>query len=131
MSAGSRFSPASGNFAPTQFEKSRAELSGDRRRHFVREDVERATALADVDVLLVHEAPHGLGVEEAYDVGCRHVDDVLRALEPELCLVGHHHQHVEGTFGPTRVVSLAPAWETAYRLDPGTLSLERVPTAGA
>lgn len=122
---GLRVAGLSGNFAPTQFGKPRSALSGDRRRHFVREDVERAKSLHDVDVLLAHEAPHGLDVEEDYDVGCTHVDEVLRALEPDLCLVGHHHQHVEGSFGPTRVVSLAPAWEGHYRLDPASLSLDR------
>ncbi|WP_336034605.1 metallophosphoesterase family protein [Halobacterium yunchengense] len=128
---GLRVAGLSGNYAPTQFEKSRDRLYDDRRRHFVREDVERAKRLADVDVFLAHEAPHGLPVTEEYDVGCTHVDDVLDALEPDLCLVGHHHEHAESEYGPTRVVSLAPAWESYYELDPETLALSRhdTPTA--
>ena len=121
--AGLRVAGLSGNDAPTQFEKDRDELAGDRRRHFVRADVEAATALEDVDVFLAHEAPHGLLEENGYDVGCPHVDDILEAVEPRLCLVGHHHRATESRFGSTRVVALAPAWERYYTLDPETLWL--------
>lgn len=122
---GLRVGGLSGNFAPTQFHKARQALSGDRRRHFVEADVERAKALDAVDVFLTHEAPHGLLQADGYDPGCVHVDEILKAVEPSICLVGHHHEHVEGTFGPTRVVALAPVWEAYYRLDPDTLSLGR------
>lgn len=124
-----RVSGLSGNFAPTQFQKSRSELLGDRRRHFVRTDVQQAKALTDIDVFLTHEAPHGLIRSKGYDPGCQHVDAILRELEPSLCLVGHHHQHAEGTFGPTTVVGLAPVWESYYTLDPTTLKLDRYPAA--
>ncbi|WP_101294557.1 metallophosphoesterase family protein [Halegenticoccus soli] len=124
---GVRVAGLSGNYAPTQYDRPRSELSGDRRRHFTREDVERAKALDDVDVLLVHEAPHGL-LSFGYDPGCEPVDELLSALEPALCLVGHYHRHAEATIGGIRVVSLAPAWERYYVLDPATLALERYET---
>ena len=125
---GLRVAGLSGNHAPTQFDRSRSQLTGERRRHFVRADVERALALDDVDVFLAHEAPGGLLRRAGRDVGCEWIDRVLRALDPDLCLVGHYHEHVEGTFEGTRVVSLAPAWESYYLLDPETLSLDRRPT---
>ncbi len=128
---GIRVGGLSGNYAPTQFEKSRDELEGDRRRHFVREDVEAAKELEDVDVFLTHEAPHGTPVVEDYDVGCKYVDEILEALEPDLCLVGHHHEHTESTFGPTRVVTLGPVWESYYDLEPETLELARYETPDA
>jgi len=120
---GIRVAGLSGNFAPTQYDRPRANLVDERRRHFTHEDVQTAKRLADVDVLMTHEAPHGLPVSEDYDVGCTYIDDLLEALEPRLCLVGHHHEHAESTFGDTRVVGLAPAWERYYALDPETLSL--------
>lgn len=126
---GLRVAGLSGNYAPTQFEKRRSDLEGDRRRHFVREDVDRAKALSDVDVFLAHEAPHGLLEREGYDVGCTHVDELLAELELDLCLVGHHHEHAESTFGETKVVALAPVWEEYYTLTPETLALERHPTS--
>lgn len=124
---GRRIAGLSGNYAPTRYDRDRAELSGDRRRHFTHEDVERVLDLTDVDILLVHEAPHGVVTGEDYDVGCVHVDRILRELDPALCLVGHHHRHVEGRFGSTRVVSLAAAWEGHYTLDLDTLSLSWTP----
>ena len=120
--AGVRVAGLSGNYAPTQYEKSRAELSGDRRRHFVEGDVAAARNLRGVDVLLTHEAPTGL-IHYGYDAGCERIDELLDALDPDLCLVGHYHQHAESTRGETRVVSLAPVWERYYHLDPETLAL--------
>ena len=121
---GLRVAGLSGNYAPTQYEKSREELAGERRRHFVREDVERLKELDDVDVLLVHEAPRGL-IYYGYDAGCERIDELLDALEPRLCLVGHHERHAESEYGETRVVSLAPAWESYYAMDAETLELTR------
>lgn len=122
--AGLRVGGLSGTFAPTQFENARSELSGDRRRHFVREDVESAKNLGEVDVLLAHEAPHGL-LSYGYDPGCEHVDELLVALDPDLCLVGHHHRHAEIERNGVQVISLAPVWESYYLLDPATLTLAR------
>lgn len=125
---GIRIAGLSGNHAPTRYELHREELAGDRRRHFVEDEVERCKEAEDVDVFLAHEAPHGILTEDGYDVGCRPIDEILDALEPAICLVGHHHRHAEGRFGPTRVVTLAPIWDRLYRLDPGDLVLtdERV-----
>jgi Icc-related predicted phosphoesterase len=119
---GLRVAGLSGNYAPTKYDESRADLSGERRRHFVRDDVERLKQVDDVDVLLTHEAPHGV-VYYGYDAGCERVDELLDALDPDLCLVGHHERHVEAEYGDTRVVSLAPVWERFYDLDPDTLEL--------
>lgn len=121
---GLRVAGLSGNYAPTKYDLSRDELAGDRRRHFVREDVERLAGRADVDVLLAHEAPTGL-LSYGYDPGCAHVTDLLEALEPDRCLVGHHHTHAAAEIAGCRVVSLAPAWECYYDLDPDDLTLER------
>jgi Icc-related predicted phosphoesterase len=120
---GVRVAGLSGNFAPTKYEESRADLTGGRRRHFTHEEVDRLAAVEDVDVLLTHEAPHGL-LSYGYDPGCRHVDRLLAATDPDLCLVGHHHRHAEADIGGRRVVSLAPVWEGYYTLDPTDLTLE-------
>ncbi len=119
---GLRVGGISGNFAPTQYDKSRHYLEGDRRRHFTHTDVADAAALTDIDVFLVHEAPTGL-LSYGYDPGCRHINTLLDSLDPNLCLVGHHHQHTEAEINDVRTVSLAPAWEQYYTLDPTTLEL--------
>lgn len=112
-----RIAGLSGNFAPSRYDQDRESLRGDRRRHFTAADIARAKSLSDIDILLTHEAPHGVIETEPYPVGCVHIDRLLTELEPSLCLIGHHHDHIEGTFGRTRVVSLAPAWEGFYHLD--------------
>ncbi len=124
---GVRVAGLSGNYAPTKYDCSRAGLEGDRRRHFTREDVDRAAELDDVDVFLTHEAPRGL-LSYGYDPGCEHVNDLLEATAPDLCLVGHHHRHREAELAGTRVVSLAPVWERYYTLEPADLALESHPT---
>ncbi|PSP73628.1 metallophosphoesterase [Halobacteriales archaeon QS_3_64_16] len=128
---GLRVAGLSGNYAPTRYEKSREELRGDRRRHFTHEDVERARSLTDIDVFLAHEAPHGLISNADYEVGNRYVDTIIEELSPALCLVGHHHRHAESVIGGTQVISLAPVWESYYRLEPAALSLERYKTPAA
>ena len=125
--AGLTVAGLSGNYAPTWYDRTRDELVGDRRRHFVRDDVEQALALDDVDVFLAHEAPHGL-LDLGYDPGCNPIDELRSSLSPDLFLVGHSHRHAEATLDGVRVVSLAPAWRSYYTLDPGTLALERHPT---
>ncbi|PSQ02923.1 metallophosphoesterase [Halobacteriales archaeon QS_5_70_17] len=120
--AGLRVAGLSGNFAPTRYDRPRSDLEGDRRRHFTREDVGRAADLEGVDVLLTHEAPTGL-LCYGYDPGCDHVNDLLGALDPELCLVGHHHRHRAAEVEGVRTVSLAPIWERYYTLDPDELAL--------
>jgi Icc-related predicted phosphoesterase len=127
--AGLTIAGLSGNYAPTQYDKPRSGLRGDRRRHFVREDVEALKRVGDVDVLLTHEAPHGTPVQEEYSVGCRPIDELVAVLDPELVLIGHHHQHTETTIDGTTVVTAAPAWESYYELDPSTCTVERFDTA--
>jgi Icc-related predicted phosphoesterase len=125
---GLRVAGLSGNYAPTQYERPRPNLQGERRRHFVRGDVEAVERIDDVDVLLTHEAPHGLPVAEDYEVGCEYIDELLEAVQPQLCLVGHHHQHAETTYGDTRVVSVASVDKRYYELDPETVELTSYPT---
>ena len=121
---GLRIAGISGNYAPNYYTKNRDELVGGRRRHFVETEVEKAKRYSNVDVFLSHQPPHGVLVKGGYDVGVRPIDEILEAVEPELCLTGHHHTHDEGQFGDTHVVSLAPTWENYYEID-GNLEIER------
>lgn len=125
---GVRIGGLTGNDAPTQFQNDRDDLTGDRRRHFTYEDVEKMRTHDSVDVLVCHEPPHGVTKAEGYDPGSTHVDGLIRALEPELCLTAHLHRHSEGTFGGATVYNLAPAWESYYELDTDDLTLERFET---
>ncbi len=119
----------SGNYAPTQFDKSRSELTQARRRHFTHEDIDRLLEFnpTEIDILLAHEAPFNLITSKNYTVGCPHINTLIDELQPTLCLVGHHHEHAESHINQTRVISLAPVWEGYYTLSSNTLILEFEP----
>ena len=112
---GLRVAGLGGTFAPTWYDTAAVDLPhpkkgtvkatelADKRRHFARDEVERAARLRDVDVFLTHEAakpfrpfPAGKGP----DAGKAQINDILRAMQPRLHLFGHHHrfseQRVEG-----------------------------------
>jgi Icc-related predicted phosphoesterase len=110
-----------GTFAPTWYEtpaaalphpkkgSTRATELADKRRHFVREQVEACKALRDVDVLLTHEAakpfrpfPGGRGP----DAGKTQINEVLAAMKPSLHLFGHHHRFSEQEREGVRSVGL-------------------------
>ncbi len=97
-----------GTFAPTWFETSAASLphrpSDDKRRHFVREEVEACKRLSGVDILMTHEAARpfiivdepGEGAKaRRRDAGKPAINDVLATMKPRLHLCGHHHRFVE------------------------------------
>ena len=96
-----------GTFAPTWYETRAADRPhpkkgtpkatelADKRRHFVREEVEACKALGGVDVFLSHEAakpfrpfPGGRGP----DAGKVQINEILVAMRPRLHVFGHHHR---------------------------------------
>ena len=97
-----------GTHAPTMYEVAAADLphpkkstakateAADRRRHFVKEEVEACKALTDVDVFLSHEAPRPFRVHRGIDAGKTPINDVLAAMRPRLHLFGHHHRFTAG-----------------------------------
>lgn len=110
-----------GTFAPTWYETPASELPhpkkgtakatelADKRRHFVRADVEACMRLQGVDVFLSHEAaspfrpfPGGRGP----DAGKRQINEVLAAMRPRLHLFGHHHRFSDEVREGVRSVGL-------------------------
>ena len=104
-----------GTFAPTWYETTVSELPhpkkgsvkatelADKRRHFVREEVEACKALHDIDIFLTHEAPapfRPFANNRGPDAGKAQINEILVAMQPRLHLFGHHHrfsdQHYEG-----------------------------------
>jgi Icc-related predicted phosphoesterase len=96
-----------GTFAPTWYERAAADLPhpkkgsakatelADKRRHFLREEVEACKRERDVDIFLTHEAakpfrPHP--GNRGPDAGKAQINEILAALKPRLHLFGHHHR---------------------------------------
>jgi uncharacterized protein len=98
-----------GTFAPTWYDTATAELpvkgKDDKRRHFVREEIEAAKRLRKVDVLLTHEAPKPFWIDLPSstsptrkwrrDVGKEVIAELADAVMPKLHGFGHHHQHAQ------------------------------------
>jgi Icc-related predicted phosphoesterase len=96
-----------GTFAPTWYETRAADLPhpkkrsaratelADKRRHFVRDEVDACKRLRDVDVLLTHEAAKPFRPfpgDHGADAGKEAINEVLREMKPRLHLFGHHHR---------------------------------------
>jgi hypothetical protein len=96
-----------GTFAPTFYDHTPSELAAastrgnDRRRHFVRGEVEACKRLKGVDVFLSHEAARPFlvtprrttGATRPIDAGKTPINEILYAMRPRLHLFGHHHTY--------------------------------------
>jgi predicted phosphodiesterase len=130
--AGLRVAGLGGTFAPTMYETPAAALPhpqkgtakatelADRRRHFVREEVEACKAFKDVDVLLTHEAPRPFRVK-GNDAGKTPINEILAAMKPRLHLFGHHHRFVEADVQRVRSVCLDLVGSSHLLVDVPTL----------
>jgi uncharacterized protein len=106
----------------------------DKRRHFVREEVEACKALERLDVLMTHEAPrpyvigHGSpdGGRRGHDAGKTPVNELLVAATPRLHLFGHHHRFSEGERQGVRSVGLDLVSKSFLLVDAATLTYEVV-----
>lgn len=106
-----------GTFAPTMYETPAADLPhptkgsakatelADRRRHFVREEVDACRRMEHVDILLTHEAPRPFRAGRM-DAGKTPINEVLAAVQPRLHLFGHHHRFAEADVKGIRSVCL-------------------------
>jgi len=134
-----RVAALGGTFAPTWYDTPASELPhpkkgsaratelADKRRHFVREQVDVAKRLADVDVLLTHEAakpfrpfPGGRGP----DAGKSQINEVLAAMQPHLHLFGHHHRFSEQEREGVRSVGLDLVTRSYLLIDSRSLDYE-------
>ena len=138
--AGLRVAGLGGTFAPTLYDTPAAGLPhprtgtakatalADRRRHFVREEVEACKALGAVDVFMSHEAPRpyfaGSGPRRN-DAGKTAVNEVLAALRPRLHLFGHHHRFTEQERQGVKSVGLELVGESYLLIERASMEYER------
>jgi uncharacterized protein len=137
---GLRVAGVGGTFAPTWYDKPASELVkkgklrgagapgriDDKRRHFVREEVEKVKAMRGLDVLLTHEAPRPFRVG-GHDAGKTPVNEMLASAKPRLHLFGHHHRFVEMTASGVRSVCLDLVSRSYLLINRQTLDYERMP----
>jgi hypothetical protein len=107
--------------------KGRATSAGrrdDKRRHFVRDEVEAVRRMRDLDVLLTHEAPRPFRVGRL-DAGKTPVNEMIASAKPRLHLCGHHHRFVESMVSGVRSVCLDLVSKSYLLIDGATLAYER------
>jgi hypothetical protein len=121
-----------GTFAPKWFETPAAKLpftkSDDKRRHFVREEVEACAKLRDIDILMTHEAPRPFIVvdKRRLDAGKPAINTVLSALKPRLHLCGHHHRFMESEREGVRSVCIDRVNRSYLLIDADSLEYEKI-----
>ena len=137
--AGLRVAGLGGTFAPTWYETAardlphpvkgtaRATAVADKRRHFVKEEVERCKAFRDLDILLTHEAarPYRIG-GRGPDAGKTPINEILAAARPRLHLFGHHHELTDQVRQGVRSIGLDLVSRSYLLLDEATLTAEVV-----
>ena len=134
--AGVRVAGLGGTYAPTMYDVPASELphpkkgtakateAADRRRHFVREEVEACRRMRDVDILLTHEAPRPFRVNHGIDAGKTPINEVLAGMVPRLHLFGHHHRFVESRVQGVRSVCLDRVPQSYLLIESGTLEYQ-------
>ncbi|MGB2713937.1 MAG: metallophosphoesterase [Vicinamibacterales bacterium] len=139
---GIRVAGLGGTFAPSWFETAAAALPhpqkgtqkatelADKRRHFVREEVEACQAMTDVDLFLTHEAPRPYFVGQrggrGNDAGKTPVNEVLAAMKPRLHVFGHHHRFSERALRGVQSVGLDLVSKSYLIVDAATFEYEAV-----
>ncbi len=128
-----------GTFAPTWFETPAARLphkpGDDKRRHFVREEVEACRQMRGIDILMTHEAPRPFVIVDEpkegrkpgrRDAGKPAINDVLAAMKPRLHLCGHHHRFVETVREGVRSVCVDRVNRSYLLIDADTLDYRKI-----
>jgi Icc-related predicted phosphoesterase len=130
-----------GTFAPTWFDTPAAKLphrpGDDKRRHFVREEVEACKRLRDIDILMTHEAARPFIIVDEprertgsrslrRDAGKPAINDVLAAMQPRLHLCGHHHRFVETVREGVRSVCIDRINRSYLLIDADTLEYTKL-----
>jgi Icc-related predicted phosphoesterase len=129
---GRRVAGLGGTYAPTMYDMAPAELPhpkkgtakatelADRRRHFVRSQVEACKQMTGVDILLTHEAPRPFRVK-GIDAGKTPINELLAAMKPRLHLFGHHHRLAEAEVQGVKSVCLDLVGHSYLLVEPATL----------
>lgn len=110
----------------------RVSVRDDKRRHFVRAQVDALKAMRGVDVLLTHEAPRPFivqaGAGRRLDAGKAVINELLAAMRPRLHFFGHHHRFSDAVREGVRSIGLDLLSQSYVLVDAGSLECERLDT---
>lgn len=139
-----------GTLAPTWFERSPQEIPrprlaqseagfprmarDDKRRHFLRAEVDALRQVGHIDLFLSHEAARPFVMEvrgRRQDVGKTPINEVLASVRPRMHLSGHHHLFSDEVRQGVRSIGLAPVAESYLLIDTDGWKYECRPTDAA
>lgn len=103
----------------------------DKRRHFLKVEVEACKRLRRIDVFVSHEAARPFIMEvrgRRQDVGKTPINEVLAAMRPRFHLSGHHHVYSDEVRQGVRSVGLEPVGRSYLLIDTSTWRYERLET---
>ena len=128
-----------GTYAPTWYDTPVAQLphkpGDDKRRHFVREEVEACKRMRGVDILMTHEAARPFVIVDEpregrkarrRDAGKPAINDVLASMKPRLHLCGHHHRFVETMRESVHSVCIDRVNRSYLLIDAATLEYRKI-----
>lgn len=128
-----------GTYAPTWFETPATQLPAkrgdDKRRHFVREEVDACKQMRGIDILMTHEAARPFVIVDEpkegrrptrRDAGKPAINDVLASMKPRLHLCGHHHRFVETVREGVRSVCIDRINRSYLLIDADTLEYRKI-----
>jgi Icc-related predicted phosphoesterase len=127
-----------GTYAPKWYDTPAALLphtpKDDKRRHFVREEIEACKRLRDVDILMTHEAPRPFIVSDEerptagkrWDAGKAAINDLMASVKPRLHLCGHHHRFAESDREGVRSVCIDRINRSYLLIDASTLEYRKI-----
>jgi uncharacterized protein len=127
-----------GTYAPKWYDTPVAQLphtpKDDKRRHFVRDEIEACKRLRGVDILMTHEAPRPFIVSQdgdsrpakRWDAGKRPINELLATVKPRLHLCGHHHRFTETDREGVRSVCIDRINRSYLLIDASTLKYQKI-----
>lgn len=116
-----------GNYSPSYYFKERRRLCGERRRHFVEEDFNKAIANKDlgIDIVITHEAPSPY-IKGTRNMGQPIINELLKAIRPKMYFFGHHHYDSIKEYEGIPSIGLGFGFKTFIQFDPVEFSIKRV-----
>jgi Icc-related predicted phosphoesterase len=121
-----------GNYSPKFYEYPADKLQQERRRHFVKEQVEELIDIArdtNIDILLTHEAPSPYMKEwggSNRDMGIEVITELIQEIKPKIHFFGHHHKMTINRIGDTLSVGLGRSDQEFFILAPDSMELSYI-----
>jgi Icc-related predicted phosphoesterase len=101
-----------GNYSSNFYHKHQNELCGDRRRHFVEDEVEMLMKSTEkVDILFTHEAPVPFRKGNR-EMGQPIITELVKKLHPTVHFFGHHHYFTKIEQNGTVSTGLEYGWKS-------------------